>query len=150
MPKIHSRLLKTSLLLGLFVFIDLLCFTFYYLILCFILCNTWVLSWYAIGNTTFHPKCINFWLNFKNTTSKVAHISLCWEQFLKIYSKRSLQKLDYSEKQSEQCLNVSSSSLNIQKSFQKQSQALKIYSTRLLLPIFHWPYCSFLNTNPAL
>lgn len=150
MPRFHFRLLKTSLLLGLFVFIDLSCFTFYCFILCFILCNTWVLYWYAIGNTTIHQKCIDFWLNFIKATPKAIHIYMCWEQFLYFCSKRSLQKTDYSAKQSEHGLKVRSGYLNIQKSLKKQSQALKIYSTRPLFPIFQVRYCSFFNLNPAL
>ncbi len=153
MPKIHFRLLQTSLLSGLFVLIDLSCFTFYYFILCFILCNTLVVYRYALGSTIFPQKRANILLHFRNAAHKLTHIHLCWEQLLKINSKQSnygLQNLHYSIKQSEQCLNIYSGSLDIQKSFKKQSKALKIYSTRLLLPIFQGRYCSFINLTPIL
>ena len=153
MPKIHFRLLQMSLLLRLFVFIALWGFTFYYLFLCFIFRNTSVVYRYALGNTIFLQKSVNIFLNSRNTASKMVHTLLCWWQFFKISSKHSkygLQKLDYSAKQSEQSLKVCSDYLNNQKSFKKQSQALKICSRRQLLPIFGGLYCSFFNLTLAL
>ncbi len=71
-------------------------------------------------------------------------------QYWQLFIQSTLQKLEYSVKQSEQCLKVRSEYLNIQKSFQKQSQAFKIYSTRPLFLMFQVRYCTFLNLNPAL
>jgi len=150
MPNIHSRFLKMSLLSGLFVFIDPSCFTFYYSILCFILRNTCVLYWCAIGNTIFQQKCLNFWLNFIKATSKVAHTRFYWGKLFRFFLICSLQKTHFSAKQSEYGLKVRSDYLNIHKCVQKQSQALKIYLTRHLLQIFMMRYRLFLNPNPTL
>ena len=153
MPKKYSSSIIISLLSRLFVFIGFSLLCFYYHLLCFIVGNTSVLPWYSLGNTIFHQKSVNIFLNFRNTAFKMVHIYLCCEQFLKFSSKQSkygLLKLDYSAKQSEQCLNVSSDYPNNRKSLKKQSQAFKIYTTRLLLPTFQLRYCSFLDPNPTL
>ena len=153
MPEIYFSLLQICLLLGLFVFIATWGFTFYYFILCFVLHNTLVVYRYALGNTIFLQKRVSIFLYFINTASKMVHTLWCWWQFFKISFKQSkygLQKLDYAVKQSEQCLNICSGRLDIQKSFKKQSQALKIYAASLLFSIFQWHNCSFINLNSAL
>ncbi len=68
-------------------------------------------------------------------------------QYWQLFIKSTLQKLDYSAKQSEQCLKVLSGYLNIKKSSLKQSQALKIYSTSQLFLICQRHYSSFFNLN---
>lgn len=153
MPGIYFNLLKMSLISRLFVFIALWGFTFYYLILCFIPFDTRVLNRYAFGNSCFLQKCFNICHNFKNAASKITHIVFGWEQFLRFCLKQfkyCLQELLYSTKQAKQCLKVRSDYPNIQKSFKKQSQALKTYATSQLLPIFQGRYCSFFNLNPNL
>lgn len=152
MPNILFRLLKMSLLLRLFVFIAPWGFTFYCLLFRFIILNIWVTYWYAIGNTIFCQKCLNIYCYFINAASKVAHIAFSCEQFVKIDSKQlkyTIQKLLYSAKQPKQCLKVHSDYLNIQKSFQKQPQALGIYSTSLLFSVLQLRYRSFFNPNPT-
>jgi hypothetical protein len=71
------------------------------------------------------------------------------QQSWQLFAQRILQKIQYSAKQPEHGLKVRSDYLNIQKSFKKQSQALKIHSTRPLLQIFQGRYCSFFNPNPT-
>lgn len=53
----------------------------------------------------------------------------------------------HSIKQSEQCLNIGSGYLFIQKSFEKQSQPIKIRSLDLLYPISLRLSSLFLNQN---
>ena len=135
MPNKLINTLNMSLVSRLFVFIALEGFTFCYLILCFIIHNTRLLYWYYLSNTIFLQKCLNIYLNFRNAASKKTHIILCWGQFLKFslkHLKCTLQKSHYSKKLPEYGLKVHSDYLNIQKSYQKQSQALKIYSTSQL------------------
>ncbi len=56
----------------------------------------------------------------------------------------------YLEKYLRYSLNIGLGHLHIQKSFKKQSQALKIYTTTLLLALLQAHYCSSFNPNTAL
>ncbi len=153
MPKASCRLLKMSLLLGLFVFIVHCGFTFYYLILRFSHDNSHVISWYEIGTSKALQILIIKHSILINAATKVEHIASCWIYFFKFrikHSKYDLQFFSFLTKQSQQYLKVRSYYLNILKSLQKQSQALKIYTTRLLVSIFHLPFGVLININPAI
>ncbi len=136
MPKILFNLLKTSLIQGLFVFIDTSYFTICYLFLCFNLRNTRITSQYSLGITYFFQKEAIFYCIIIYGESNNLCVSLFRRQFWLKYLKCTLQKPHYSKKQSEHYLKVLSSTLDIKKSFKIQSEALKIYSTRLLQSMF--------------
>ncbi len=53
----------------------------------------------------------------------------------------------YLEKYVRYSLNIELGHPQFQKSFKKQSQALKIYITRLLVSIFHLPLSVLININ---
>ncbi len=72
------------------------------------------------------------------------------QQHWRLFIQSTLQILHYSEKHSKYYLKALKSTLNIQKSTQRQSKALIICSTRPPFPIFQGRYCSFFNLNPAL
>jgi len=121
--------------------------------LCFISSNIQTTYQYAISIGKLHQiisKDSHFLLDASLNSN---HFLSCRQHFHVFGSKLlnySLQKLDYSAMQPEQCLNIGSGYLHIQKSFRKQSQALKIYTTTLLLALFQARYCSSLNLNTAL
>ncbi len=153
MPKIYSNSLKMSLLSGLFVFIAFCGFTFYCVILCFVLCNTLVLWWYSHSITYFFQKQSFFSSKYLKTAFKIPHTSASWHQFFRSllnHIKSPLCFTQHSKKPLKYCLKVLKSYLYKLKSIQKPSKAVEIYSTRLLSSIFQLRYRSFFNPNPTL
>jgi len=153
MPNIFSKLLKMSLLSGLFVFIAFGDFTIYCLFLRFIPCNTHVMSWYSTSNTYFFQKQSVFLPKCRKESIELIHISksgLKISREIKKHLKSTLLKIQYSKKPSRYTLRVLKSSLNNLKSSRKHSKALVKYYSRLHFPIFRVRYCSFSNLNPTL
>ena len=153
MPNILSKLLKMSLLSGLFVFIALGGFTICCLFLRFIPCNTHVMSWYSRQNTNFLQKPSVFLSKSRKNGSELVHISKSGLKLfceIKKHLKSTLQKIQYSKKQLKDTLKVLKSSIDYLKSSRKLSKALIKYHSRLYFPIFRVRYCSFPDQNPTL
>jgi len=153
MPEIFLNTLKVSLLSGLFVFIALYCFAIYYLILCFIRCNTQVIWWYSYGITFVFHKQSFISSKYSNTATEVSHTSGSWLELLESLINqltRPLYFFQHSKKYLRYTLKVLKTSLKKLKSSQKPSKAGEIYSTSLLFSMFQ-VYChSFFNPNPTL
>ena len=153
MPEISSNSLKMSLLSGLFVFIALWGFTIYSLFLCFILCNTLILSTYSSGNTKFSQKLSFISSNNTKASHKKLHtIGSCLPFYMDLqkHTISTLHFYQYSKKHLQYALQVLKSKLNNHKCCQKPSKALDIYLHCLLYPIFQVRYRSFFNQNPSL
>ncbi len=148
MPKIFIKLLKISLLLRLSVFIDLACFSLYFLILCFVLSNTWVQHWYSLRNTGFLQKQSVFLFNYKkvenNYLKKVTRNLLIFEA-MQIYLICILNFSQSLKKSLKYPFKVFKRSMDILKSIQKQSKALKIWSSYLHNHSFLRHFCTFTN-----
>jgi biopolymer transport protein ExbB/TolQ len=138
---------------GLFVFIAFLCFTIYYLILCFVLHNSLIIYWYSLGKTNFFQKRSFFSPNYHKSSLKIPYLKGSCLQFheeTQKHLKSFLQNRRFSKKHLRYILKAFKSWLNKLKSSQKQTKALKIYSTRLLYSIFQEPCRPFFNLHPRL
>jgi hypothetical protein len=152
MPEILSNSLKMSLLSGLFVFIALWGFTIYSLILCFILRNTLVISWFYPGTTNFFQKQSFISSNYTKASHKKLHAIESCLPFYEDLQKHTICTLhfkQYSKKHLKYALQVLKSKLNNHKCSQKPSKALDIYPHSQLYPIFQLRYRSFFNQNPT-
>ncbi len=153
MPKISRISLKISLVTRLLLFKDVPFICICYYMLCFISSNIQTTYQYVISIGKLHQIIAKYSLFLLDASLNSNHFLSCRQHFLVFGSmllNYSLQKVDYSAMQPEQCLNISSDCLSVQKSFKKQSQALKIYTTTLLLVLFQARYCSSFNLNTAL
>ena len=153
MPNAFVKLFKLSLLSGLFVFIDLSCFNRCFYLLCFTARNIELMFQHGLNKSCYLEKSPHFLCYLRNTASKLNLFAIRWTKTLHPYQKPlkyTLQKIQLLKKLLNYCLKVLKSNLNNQKSYQKQSKAIKIYSTRLLFQLFQVGNLIVFHLNPML
>lgn len=153
MPEIISESNKTSSFSGLFVFLDLSIFTIYCCLLCFTHGKTWGQALYSLRNSLVLPKKPTACVNFEISVSYLRFFQWRWADFcsqLQKHLKYKLQKIQFLIKRPEYYLKAYSIGLNLQKSFQKQSKAPKIWYSSLPCPICLELIRSFFNQKSVL